>query len=452
MTAAKIKAPPPHAAYPSLARSLFGRALFLYVALSAVSLAAFFFITTEAELARLRNTADKTADLIMNTVAYPLWNFDDELVRRIASAFDSSQSFASLRVTYADDRVAASFGEDTLPGESRRRDVVYRDKLIGRVEIILSRSPIERVATERLLAFSALVALGIIVFFAAGRRVLGRFLQISLRELTVASAAFANGSFGSEPAPPVYEEFRPLVEAIGSLGIVIRGQIAELQDQAAAQEANIGKLAKALTEREALLKEVHHRVKNNLQILGAFVGEGKREAGTEEVKSVLSVMERRIQTMAAIYDLCVDVADLRRVPLAGILESVGRDSAMEAAPGVHVEFDLASGIAVPLEEALIAGILVSDLVAHIASAWPGPRSPMGSRPLRLSLTASGGKTDISIDCPWSEGIDRAVRSELLEVAARDIGFVLDEGESTSWIRIGLPRISAADGHERGDRP
>jgi two-component sensor histidine kinase len=125
-------------------------------------------------------------------------------------------------------------------------------------------------------------------------------------------------------------------------------------------------LRQSLAEKAALLKEVHHRVKNNLQIVHSLL---RLEAGRSvqpETRHMLQDMRARIQSMALLHEsiyrsgrfAAVDLGDyLRQVATHALRAQQGADGA------VRLQLDLAS-TRLGLDQALPCGLLVNELISN----------------------------------------------------------------------------------------
>ncbi|MEO9485328.1 MAG: histidine kinase dimerization/phosphoacceptor domain -containing protein [Ekhidna sp.] len=74
--------------------------------------------------------------------------------------------------------------------------------------------------------------------------------------------------------------------------------VSERTSEIIAQKATI---EQALKEREVLLREIHHRVKNNLQVISSIFNMQSKEARTDEVKKLINDGQSRVKTMSLIH-------------------------------------------------------------------------------------------------------------------------------------------------------
>jgi two-component sensor histidine kinase len=76
------------------------------------------------------------------------------------------------------------------------------------------------------------------------------------------------------------------------------------------------RLARSLAEKEVLIKEVHHRVKNNLQIVASLLRLQAQATKDQTAADVLRESQHRVEAMAMIHEQLYGAADLREVKLA----------------------------------------------------------------------------------------------------------------------------------------
>ncbi|MEY4704219.1 MAG: hypothetical protein RL042_415, partial [Nitrospirota bacterium] len=82
------------------------------------------------------------------------------------------------------------------------------------------------------------------------------------------------------------------------------------------------RLEASLHEKETLLREVHHRVKNNLQIISSLLHFQAKKAQQEQEQSIFSEGQNRLRAMILVHDLLYRSTDLHRVPLDKYLKTL----------------------------------------------------------------------------------------------------------------------------------
>lgn len=82
----------------------------------------------------------------------------------------------------------------------------------------------------------------------------------------------------------------------------LAGQNEEIIQQKTQLEKKNTQLTKSLEEREILIKEIHHRVKNNMQIIASLLNMQSEKSQNDDLKSELKISQSRIEAMAMIHE------------------------------------------------------------------------------------------------------------------------------------------------------
>ena len=143
------------------------------------------------------------------------------------------------------------------------------------------------------------------VFFAAERGV-GRWIVYLQR----VAAIYARGRFTVRPlrverAPP---EIRELAETLDHMAATIVARDAALHD--------------SLAQKDALMREIHHRVKNNLQVISSLLSMQERALTDQVARQAMSDTRQRISALALIYRAVYRGADIQHVDLRPFLEEL----------------------------------------------------------------------------------------------------------------------------------
>ena len=150
-------------------------------------------------------------------------------------------------------------------------------------------------------------------------------------------------------------------------------------------------LRQALKLAEILRQEVDHRVKNSLQAIASFTGMQSRNTTTAEARGVLDVVQRHIQTAAALHDLLYKTETEGTVDLGLFLKSVA-DFISQAVPEpLRLECSVESVKVSPVK-ATKAALIVNEFATNaIKHAFPD------GRPGRIAITGrniGGGRLEI----------------------------------------------------------
>ncbi|MCB0795564.1 MAG: sensor histidine kinase [Flavobacteriales bacterium] len=106
-----------------------------------------------------------------------------------------------------------------------------------------------------------------------------------------------------------------------------RASIRQIKKQSQRQRAQERRLAKALGERDVLDREVHHRVKNNLQVVSSLLNIQAQRIEDGPTKQEFLRSKQRIDIMAVVHQRLYGLSDLRRVELSTFFGGLAKNVA-----------------------------------------------------------------------------------------------------------------------------
>jgi two-component sensor histidine kinase len=123
------------------------------------------------------------------------------------------------------------------------------------------------------------------------------------------------------------------------------------------------RLRDAYEEKEVLLKEVYHRVKNNLQIVSSLISLQARNLTEQAAREALARGEARIHSMALVHEQLYNSENLATLNAAGYLETLVRylRTQFGGVTRVNVEGDW---VALGMDQAIPCGLIVTELVTN----------------------------------------------------------------------------------------
>ena len=137
------------------------------------------------------------------------------------------------------------------------------------------------------------------------------------------------------------------------------------RDITAHKQAKSG-LQAALDDKDALLREVHHRVKNNLQVIDSLLRMEGRRSDHGETRAVLQDMQGRIRAMAQLHESLYRSGLIARIDLSTYLRQLVTRTLQAQAVGqgtVRLQLELES-VEVDMDQATPCGLLVNELVSN----------------------------------------------------------------------------------------
>ena len=122
----------------------------------------------------------------------------------------------------------------------------------------------------------------------------------------------------------------------------------------------------ALREKEALLKEIHHRVKNNLQVISSLLRLQERNIGDAQTRELFAESQRRIQSMALVHEKLYSSGDLARIDFADYARSLATLllRSFGATDAVALRVEAPAPVFFTVETAVPCGLIVNELVTN----------------------------------------------------------------------------------------
>ena len=222
--------------------------------------------------------------------------------------------------------------------------------------------------------------------------------------------------------------------------IIVNGEVQEISclaygitDRKQAQR----ELEQGLSEKEVLLKEVHHRVKNNLQVISSIMNlQSAKVDDDPRLKEILHHSRDRIRSMSLIHESLYQTKQFSLIDMNNYVEGLARNLVMSYSLNGRIELMLdlpQERVYLVLDQAIPCGLILNELISNsLKHAYPGD----GGGPVRVSLGLTG---------------------EQVRIAVADDGVGVDDTAAQREGSLGLELVGMLveqlDGHmERSDRP
>lgn len=156
-------------------------------------------------------------------------------------------------------------------------------------------------------------------------------------------------------------------------------------------------IKQSLKEKEVLLQEIHHRVKNNMQIISSLLNLQSRSITDNYMRTMFKESQNRIQSMALIHEKLYKSTDLASIDfkeyITGLVDSLTR-SYYDVRGRVGVTMDV-EDVFLGVDHAIPCGLIVNELVSNaLKHAFPGER--------KGEITISLHKHDDTVDLAVSD--------------------------------------------------
>ncbi|SFV63140.1 sensory transduction histidine kinase [hydrothermal vent metagenome] len=125
------------------------------------------------------------------------------------------------------------------------------------------------------------------------------------------------------------------------------------------------KLNRAVETQKLLIKEIHHRVKNNLQIIVSLLRMQKDETKNQETQDRLEKLEYRIKAIEKTYNLLIVKDNIENVDMQEYIESLLLDiSQSYNFDRYSIDTKVDADITMPLKQAVYIGLIINELATN----------------------------------------------------------------------------------------
>ena len=132
------------------------------------------------------------------------------------------------------------------------------------------------------------------------------------------------------------------------------------------QKKNKSLLESSLSEKEILLKEIHHRVKNNLQIISSLIVLQEQYVKDERILNIFKDFQSRIKVMALIHQMLYNSKNLNKICLSKYIKNlVNNLFKVYSANSKQIKLQLnIENIDLSLDKANACGLIINELVSN----------------------------------------------------------------------------------------
>jgi PAS domain S-box-containing protein len=237
----------------------------------------------------------------------------------------------------------------------------------------------------------------------------------------------------------------PIKDTLGRItGITIFN--IDITDRILAEE----KIKESLKEKEILLKEIHHRVKNNLQVIISMLNLQISAGGDDTVKTVLSESQNRITSMAMIHEQLYQSESLARINMRDYLSSLVSfvvDSFTTGPSAVSIDLAI-SEVDLDIDTAIPVGLIVNELVSN-SMKYAFKEEEEGA--LRLILESKDGRyyhltvedNGVGLPSNLKRGREGKLGLQMVAALAEQLGgiFTVNNGAQNRGVKASVTFLS-----------
>lgn len=234
---------------------------------------------------------------------------------------------------------------------------------------------------------------------------------------------------------------------VGGAPLEIREMAAAFELMTDAVMRDEAELEDTVHQKEVLLREVHHRVKNNLQMIASIMNMHGRKAQTLETQQVIKGLQGRVMSLATIHRELYQTTGLGDVHASELLDAIARQTVNVAArPDRRFDLQLElADIRVTPDQAVPLAMLAGEGLMN-AMACAGVAGPQATAlTLRLIRAAPDGAMVEITTLAEAEGSalsheteeSRGISGQLLTVFAMQLGGKLEQTNASGLYRLAV---------------
>jgi two-component system, sensor histidine kinase PdtaS len=162
----------------------------------------------------------------------------------------------------------------------------------------------------------------------------------------------------------IYLSIVGLVFLLGISGVFLRQAVLRKKHNQQLESKNL-EIAKQNAERELLLKEIHHRVKNNLQIISSLLSMQTRSMKDEKMKDAMKESQSRVKTMALIHEKLYQYENLSKINMQEYMQQLSEflTHTYRSEKDIKITID-ASNINLDMDIAIPLGLITNELLSN----------------------------------------------------------------------------------------
>lgn len=152
---------------------------------------------------------------------------------------------------------------------------------------------------------------------------------------------------------PLHDDQGCVIGTLGTAHDITKRKLAEEQ------------IKSSLKEKEVLLKEIHHRVKNNLQVIESLLRLQSRYIKDKQIQAMFKESQHRIKSMALIHEKLYQSKDLAKIDFSEYVRSLVSHLLHSYGGHLnHVNFQLNVDALLSIDPAITCGLIINELVSN----------------------------------------------------------------------------------------
>jgi two-component sensor histidine kinase len=194
------------------------------------------------------------------------------------------------------------------------------------------------------------------------------------------------------------EANRELEQKVSDRTVELKNSNEQLQVELVERGRTTGIIESSLREKEMLLKEVHHRVKNNMQVISSLLNLQGKQIKDEQARAIFQDSQNRVKSMALIHESLYQTDDLSHIDFAEYLRKlinhISRSYQIQT-EAIKMKVNVGD-LALGVDTAVPCGLIINELISNsLKHAFPAGTA--GEILIDLDTNDGGYKLTLSDD-------------------------------------------------------
>ena len=225
---------------------------------------------------------------------------------------------------------------------------------------------------------------------------------------------------------------------------VLTQRVRQLDDELRRRVREKALLAEALSENRNLMRELQHRVKNNIQLMISLLTMSAMNGDSDDVRRFVAAAKERFRALATTQDLIYEAQAEAEISARELFGRLARAIEESTDHGVVIEADI-DDVSLPQENAHCLALIANELITNSVKHGTDGKAAT----VRLELVRSGGQVSLVVrdggrGYPPLDALPRTSGLALIRGLCRQIGASLELGND------GGARSTISFNDERGD--
>ncbi len=314
------------------------------------------------ELETLNNNLNNIPSVYIDIITHSLWIFDDQQLENSVKSINNLSGVFFVSISTREGSIVSSGVEKAEKFESYEYELnyIYENKNVnlGKLLVHYQLPEFRRILLDNLIEIfmrvGFIVGLILIVIFVLVNYFIARPISI-LAAIIQEKSDYSTVEYSRKRIFKKHDEIDILVNAFNRIFEKIRHEIHEREDHAK-------KLIDSVNEKNVLISEVHHRVKNNLQIILSLLNLQKNES--DNIEDALNATINRIRAMSEVHEQLYNSNDFSKISMHNYLNSlIGKMSELS----FNIKIKMVSedkDLLVALDIAIPLGLIINELILN----------------------------------------------------------------------------------------